>query len=67
MGGYLRVTVHRSLLSLHKQTDIGYESNGGLMAEEAIQMLQEFYKAGNQRLPVEMRHRKNQKLSEKQL
>ena len=47
-----------SVFSLHKQTDYWYKSVGGIMAEEAVELLQKFYMCGNQRLPQEKRHRK---------
>lgn len=37
------------------------------MAEEAVELLQKFYKGGNQRLPEKKRHRKQKKKLEEEI
>mmetsp|Transcript_12935 Transcript_12935/g.24024 ORF Transcript_12935/g.24024 Transcript_12935/m.24024 type:complete len:159 (+) Transcript_12935:933-1409(+) len=46
-----------SILSLHEGS---YSSNGGFRAEEAIDLLKEFYSRGNVKAPAEKRHRELQ-------
>jgi len=48
-----------SILSIHKGPSIGYESTGGILKDECIAILKRFYERGNEKLPVEKRHRKN--------
>jgi tRNA-specific adenosine deaminase 2 len=47
-----------SILSLHKFPGKEYYSKGGIMKEEAVNVLRTFYTNGNARAPEHKRHRK---------